>query len=66
MTVNKHGNRLPEKPAAHKAGHPYDNFIVIIYNKKKQRPIDTRQWRQTPAGQTETGKRLTATAQVTN
>jgi len=31
-TVNKH-----EQPTAHQAGCPYDNFIMINYNKIEQR-----------------------------
>jgi len=27
MTVNIHGNGMPEKPTAHQTGHPYDNFL---------------------------------------
>jgi len=28
MTINKHGNGLPEKPTAHQTGRPYDSFII--------------------------------------
>jgi len=37
LNVNKHGNGLPEKPAAHQSSRPHDNFIMINI-KKEQRP----------------------------
>jgi len=37
MTVNRHGNGLPEKPTAHQAGRrPYDNFIIMKHDKREQ------------------------------
>jgi len=60
MTVDKHGNGLPEKPTAHQAGRPYDSFIIINHNKKEQRQtLNT-------SGHTKKVKRLTPTEQVTN
>jgi len=47
MTVNRHGNGLPEKPTAHQAGRPYDNFIIINQYNREQKQT------QTPTGQTE-------------
>jgi len=54
-TVNRQGNRLPQKPTAHQAGRPHDNFIIVTsLVTKKNRDVEDK----TPAAQTERVKRL--------